>query len=55
MNYFQYIKYLSKRYVYFRVDSNLNAVKGGGACHLREKVLAEAAKMYVVIILLIQI
>ena len=27
------------------VDNNLNAVKGGGACHLREKVLAEAAKM----------
>ena len=28
----------------FRVDQNLNCIKGGGACHLREKVLAEAAK-----------
>lgn len=26
-----------------RVDFQLNCVKGGGACHLREKVLAEAA------------
>lgn len=26
-----------------RVDHQLNCVKGGGACHLREKVLAEAA------------
>ncbi|KAG1810678.1 ribose 5-phosphate isomerase A-domain-containing protein [Suillus subaureus] len=25
------------------VDLNLNCIKGGGACHLREKVLAEAA------------
>lgn len=30
-----------------RVDHQLNCVKGGGACHLREKVLAEAAKTYV--------
>ena len=28
----------------WRVDHALNCVKGGGACHLREKVLAEAAK-----------
>lgn len=27
-----------------RVDHALNCIKGGGACHLREKVLAEAAK-----------
>ena len=26
-----------------RVDHDLNCIKGGGACHLREKVLAEAA------------
>jgi ribose 5-phosphate isomerase A len=26
-----------------RVDKDLNCIKGGGACHLREKVLAEAA------------
>ena len=32
-----------------RVDSALNAIKGGGACHLREKVLAEAAKVFVVV------
>jgi ribose 5-phosphate isomerase A len=25
-------------------DSQLNCIKGGGACHLREKVLAEAAE-----------
>jgi ribose 5-phosphate isomerase A len=25
----------------------LNCIKGGGACQLREKVLAEAAKMFV--------
>ena len=28
----------------FRVDLDLNCIKGGGACHLREKVLAEAAE-----------
>ncbi|TIB96646.1 ribose-5-phosphate isomerase [Wallemia mellicola] len=33
----------------YRVDNNLNAVKGGGACHLREKVLAEAAKIFVIV------
>ena len=26
------------------VDTALNCIKGGGACHLREKVLAEAAE-----------
>lgn len=31
------------------VDDALNAIKGGGACHLREKVLAEAAKTFVLI------
>lgn len=27
-----------------RVDAELNCIKGGGGCHLREKVLAEAAE-----------
>jgi len=27
----------------------LNAIKGGGACHLREKVVAEAAKKFVIV------
>lgn len=31
------------------VDPQLNAIKGGGACHLREKVLAEAAKTFIVV------
>ncbi|PVF96672.1 ribose 5-phosphate isomerase [Serendipita vermifera] len=31
------------------VDSDLNCIKGGGACHLREKVLAEAAETWVVV------
>lgn len=31
------------------VDHALNAIKGGGACHLREKVLAEAAKTFIII------
>ncbi|KAF9451573.1 ribose-5-phosphate isomerase [Macrolepiota fuliginosa MF-IS2] len=31
------------------VDKNLNCIKGGGACHLREKVLAEAAKTFIVV------
>jgi len=31
------------------VDQNLNCIKGGGACHLREKVLAEAAKTFIVV------
>ena len=35
-----------------RVDSQLNCVKGGGACHLREKVLAEAARTFVPSLLL---
>ena len=30
-----------------RVDHDLNCIKGGGGCHLREKVLAEAADTYV--------
>lgn len=31
------------------VDDKLNAIKGGGACQLREKVLAEAAKVWVMV------
>ncbi|KAG8824254.1 ribose-5-phosphate isomerase rki1 [Serendipita sp. 399] len=31
------------------VDEDLNCIKGGGACHLREKVLAEAAETWVVV------
>ncbi|TFY73294.1 hypothetical protein EWM64_g10719, partial [Hericium alpestre] len=31
------------------VDRDLNCIKGGGACHLREKVLAEAAVTFVVV------
>lgn len=31
------------------VDENLNCIKGGGACHLREKVLAEAADSFIVV------
>lgn len=31
------------------VDNALNCIKGGGACHLREKVLAEAAKNFIVV------
>ncbi|KZV62237.1 ribose-5-phosphate isomerase [Peniophora sp. CONT] len=31
------------------VDAGLNCIKGGGACHLREKVLAEAAITWVVV------
>ncbi|KAG8221539.1 ribose-5-phosphate isomerase [Butyriboletus roseoflavus] len=31
------------------VDPQLNCIKGGGACHLREKVLAEAAKTFIVV------
>lgn len=31
------------------VDANLNCIKGGGACHLREKVLAEAAETFIVV------
>ncbi|KAI0794918.1 ribose-5-phosphate isomerase [Abortiporus biennis] len=31
------------------VDSGLNCIKGGGACQLREKVLAEAAETWVVV------
>lgn len=35
--------------IYLRVDADLNCIKGGGACHLREKVLAEAAETWVVV------
>ncbi|EFP83780.1 ribose 5-phosphate isomerase A [Puccinia graminis f. sp. tritici CRL 75-36-700-3] len=31
------------------VDADLNAIKGGGACHLREKVLAEAADKFILV------
>jgi len=31
------------------VDYQLNCVKGGGACHLREKVLAEAANTFILV------
>ncbi|SCV70000.1 BQ2448_1394 [Microbotryum intermedium] len=31
------------------VDDELNAIKGGGACHLREKVLAEAATHFIIV------
>ena len=32
-----------------RVDNDLNAIKGGGACQLREKVLAEAATTWIIV------
>ena len=32
-----------------RVDKDLNCIKGGGGCHLREKVLAEAADTWVIV------
>ncbi|KZO90629.1 ribose-5-phosphate isomerase [Calocera viscosa TUFC12733] len=31
------------------VDKSLNCIKGGGACHLREKVLAEAADTFIIV------
>ncbi|KAG6888089.1 ribose-5-phosphate isomerase rki1 [Termitomyces sp. Mi166 len=31
------------------VDKSLNCIKGGGACHLREKVIAEAASTFIVV------
>jgi len=31
------------------VDTHLNAIKGGGACQLREKVLAEAADTWIIV------
>ncbi|KAF9545454.1 ribose-5-phosphate isomerase rki1 [Mortierella hygrophila] len=31
------------------VDAQLNAIKGGGAAHLQEKVVAEAAKKFVIV------
>ncbi|KAE9402613.1 ribose-5-phosphate isomerase [Gymnopus androsaceus JB14] len=33
----------------YRVDTQLNCIKGGGACHLREKVLAEAATTFILV------
>jgi ribose 5-phosphate isomerase A len=32
-----------------RVDNELNSIKGGGACQLREKVLAEAAETWILV------
>ena len=32
-----------------QIDSNLNAIKGGGAAHTREKVVAKSAKRFVVV------
>jgi ribose 5-phosphate isomerase A len=32
-----------------QIDSNLNAIKGGGAAHTREKVVARSAKRFVVV------
>lgn len=32
-----------------RVDNELHSIKGGGACQLREKVLAEAATTWVIV------
>lgn len=31
------------------IDKYLNCIKGGGACHLREKALAEAAKSFILV------
>jgi ribose 5-phosphate isomerase len=31
------------------VDPQLNAIKGGGACQFQEKVVAEAAKKFVIV------
>jgi ribose 5-phosphate isomerase len=35
--------------LHYRVDADLNCIKGGGACHLREKVLAEAAITWIIV------
>jgi ribose 5-phosphate isomerase A len=32
------------------VDKELNLIKGGGAAHLREKVIAQASKQYIIIV-----
>lgn len=32
------------------VDEKLNVIKGGGAAHLREKIIAQASKQYVIIV-----
>ncbi|EGO04351.1 hypothetical protein SERLA73DRAFT_43642 [Serpula lacrymans var. lacrymans S7.3] len=34
---------------YHRVDHELNCIKGRGGCHLREKVLAEATKTFILV------
>ena len=31
------------------VDSDLNVIKGGGACQFQEKLVAEAAKKFVIV------
>ncbi|KAI9284208.1 ribose-5-phosphate isomerase [Umbelopsis sp. AD052] len=31
------------------VDSQLNCIKGGGACHLQEKIIASASKRFIII------
>jgi ribose 5-phosphate isomerase A len=31
------------------VDEDLNAIKGGGACQFQEKLVAEAAKKFVIV------
>ncbi|RHZ89893.1 hypothetical protein Glove_9g98 [Diversispora epigaea] len=31
------------------VDENLNVIKGGGGCHLREKVVAEISKKFIIV------
>lgn len=31
------------------VDEHLNAIKGGGACQFQEKLVAEAAKKFVIV------
>ncbi len=32
------------------VDENLNVIKGGGGCHLHEKIIAQATKEFIVIV-----
>jgi ribose 5-phosphate isomerase A len=31
------------------VDSQLNSIKGGGACHLQEKLVAKQAKKFIIV------
>jgi ribose 5-phosphate isomerase A len=33
-----------------QVDSNLNLIKGGGGAHVREKIVASAAKKFIVVV-----